>query len=104
MDQTLPQEEGIFAEQERIKLEALEAKKREGLLDADLRSVLSTTTGRRALKWILDQTGLFESVSSTDPTSMALLSGRRDAGLAIARRLQSVDESLFYQIFKESDR
>ena len=88
-DATLPADPGIFAELQAK--EELERKRKleEKRLDNAFASVLSTSSGRKVLNWILRLTGLEESCTSTDPMQMMALSARRDIGLQIRTRLKS---------------
>lgn len=92
---------GFFEQQE------AEAERRKALkiedekTDADIRSVMASEQGRRVIAWILDLTGLDESISSCDAMNMALLSGRRDVGLSIVKRLFRACPSNYEQLLRE---
>lgn len=96
-------DEGIFAEQERLKKEAEEAKKQDELLDAEFAKIMRSAGGRKALRWVLNLAGTNESVTSVEPMRMAILSGRRDVGLALAQRLAKADAELFGMLMKEAE-
>lgn len=98
----IQEDEGIFAEQERLKKEAEEAAKREALIDAEFAKIMKSAGGRKALRWILEMAGTYDSVTSVEPYRMAILSGRRDVGVMLAQRLDRADARLFGILLKES--
>lgn len=81
--------QGIFEEEEARAEEERLRKQEEKKLDNALKSLMETEFGRRAMHWVLSITGQADSVTSTDPMRMMLLSARRDVGLDILRRLRS---------------
>ena len=99
----IQEDEGIFAEQERIKKEAEESARREALVDAEFAKIMKSAGGRKALRWILGVAGTYGSVTSVEPYRMAILSGRRDVGLALSQRLARADAELFGILLKELD-
>lgn len=88
-DETLPTDPGIFAELAAKQEQDKERKLEEKRLDNALSSVLSTESGKRVLRWILDLSGVEESCTSTDAMQMMALSARRDLGLQIKARVRS---------------
>lgn len=91
----------VFDEQE------LQAKRREQDRQNELRlknalvSVLSTEQGQQVMAWVLSLTGQDTSLSVSDSLRMAVLSGRRDVGLEISKKLRAYCPELLDKLNKE---
>lgn len=91
----------VFVEQEQ------EAKRREQDRQNELRlknalySVLSTEQGQLVMAWVLSHTGQNSSISVSDSLRMAVLSGRRDVGLEITKKLRALCPELLEKLNKE---
>lgn len=93
----------VFVEQEQ------EAKRREQDRQNELRlknalySVLSTEQGQLVMAWVLSHTGQNSSISVSDSLRMAVLSGRRDVGLEITKKLRTLCPELLEKLNKETE-
>lgn len=93
----------VFVEQEQ------EAKRREQDRQNELRlknalySVLSTEQGQLVMAWVLSHTGQNSSISVSDSLRMAVLSGRRDVGLEITKKLRALCPELLEKLNKETE-
>jgi hypothetical protein len=68
----------------------------------DVRAVLATREGRRAVRRWLGLHGLYESITRIESTSLTYaLSGRRDAGLEMLRDLIEADGTSFLAMEEE---
>lgn len=63
-----------------------------------LKNVCKTPEGRRAIKFLLDDTGFFTSAISGDPYRDSFFSGRRSVALSVD---SYVGRDAFLQILKE---
>lgn len=68
---------------------------RDTQLDAALRDVMKTPTGRRVIAWICRIANSRTSVTMSDPILMAAASGRRDVALAIEETLNELVPELY---------
>lgn len=91
----------VFVEQEQ------EAKRREQDRQNELRlknalySILSTEQGQLVMAWVLSHTGQNSSISVSDSLRMAVLSGRRDVGLEITKKLRALCPEFLEKLNKE---
>ena len=74
---------------------------RDTQLDAALRDVMKTPTGRRVIAWICRIANSRTSVTMSDPILMAAASGRRDVALAIEAMLEEADPDAYDLMIKE---
>ena len=70
-------------------------------LDLDAQSVMSSKGGRRFVMRILELCRLDESVTNREPLMMAMLSGRRDAGIEVRDWIEAACPDLFDVMRKE---
>ena len=99
--QNMNEDIGFFAQQE---LEAQRLKKAQLLrkeVEKAIIEVMSTSQGRKVLAWVLSQTGYKNSVSSRDPLTMALASGKRDVGLVISDAIETLCPQSYLQMQEE---
>lgn len=92
---------GIFDDLEKAEKRAAEAKVEAKLLETALQSVMASEQGRLSVSWILSLTGQNDSITSSDAMLMSNLSGRRDVGLQILRKLRDVCPASVDQMFVE---
>lgn len=81
---------GIFEQEEQAKRDAEESRQSILKLHDALKSVMATEHGRLSVSWILSLTGQRDSLSVRDAMQMAVLSGRRDVGLQVLRKLNDI--------------
>lgn len=67
------------------------AERAERQLQNDLKSMADTVQGRRFLKYLLDCSGVFESMPVGNKDMYAYCEGRRSMGLMLYHRLQALD-------------
>ena len=105
MRETMPSDaQSFFGEIEQREAERLQAERIEKQLDSDLKAVLETKAGRHVLSWILETTGIDESVTNMDPLKMLYASARRDLGLSLSTRLKALGvPNLISQMEHESN-
>lgn len=92
---------GIFDDLEKAEKRAAEAKVEAKRLANAIQSVMATPQGRLTVSWILSLTGQNDSLSSSDAMLMSNLSGRRDVGLQVLRKLRDVCPVLVDTMFVE---
>ena len=68
----------------------------------DMRDLLATLPGRRTLWRILEQCGLFETITRTDEHSIYVLSGMRDIGLWLQQEIIQGHEDAFLLMIQEN--
>lgn len=67
----------------------------------DLKVVMGTKSGRRAIFWIFELCSMSKSVTSLQPLAMAIASGQRDIGLAVRARVETACPELLKLMEKE---
>ena len=72
-------------------------------LSTDINSVMNTEQGRRTMAGVLSVTGYTKSLSVSNALLMANLSGRRDVGLEVLRKLQQVCPELVTKMNEEAN-
>lgn len=94
---------GIFAEEE-AKAEAERmARQREQILKAAVCSVMGTENGRLFVDWLLDLSGVEESVTAANDRAMLYASAQRDIGLQVRDTIKTACPDLYELMEKESD-
>lgn len=91
----------VFSEAKAREKQADDRKQNAKRLTNALRLVMASPEGRRAVRWILDTSGVDLSVSTSDPHMMAIASGRRDVGLEVLKRLKTICPESVYLMEKE---
>ena len=94
---------GIFAEEEAVEDRARKEAQRAVVLGESISNVMGSESGRLVMAWLLDLTGLDESVSAGNDRAMLYASAQRDLGLEIRRALRSACPNYFELMEKESD-
>lgn len=82
-------------------LRAKRLKEADDRLLQDLRVVMGTQNGRRAIAWLFDLCSMSKSVTSLQPLAMAIASGQRDVGLAVRARIEAACPELLDLMIKE---
>jgi hypothetical protein len=81
-------------------------KKRHKLLEErqieELRQMIDTPGGRWLLWRILEKTGLFSSLSHSNPHEMAISSGARDVGLWLIGEINEADRNGYRRLMDEA--
>lgn len=91
----------FFRMQEEAEKRRKAEKDRRRQLDLDAQSVMSSESGRRFVMRILELCRLDESVTNREPLMMAMLSGRRDAGIEVRDWIEAACPDLFDLMRKE---
>lgn len=91
----------FFLMQEEAEKRRKAEKDRRRQLDLDAQSVMSSKGGRRFVMRVLELCRLDESVTSGDAMTMAILSGRRDAGIEVRDWIEAACPDLFDLMRKE---
>ncbi len=91
----------VFDEQEQRAERREQDRQRELRLKNALDSVLSTEQGQLVMAWVLSLTGQNTSISVSDSLKMAVLSGRRDVGLEITKKLRALCPEHLEKLNKE---
>lgn len=91
----------VFVEQEQEAQRREQDRQNELRLKNALYSVLSTEQGQLVMVWVLSHTGQNSSISVSDSLRMAVLSGRRDVGLEITKKLRALCPELLEKLNKE---
>lgn len=91
----------FFRMQEEAEKRRKAEKDRRRQLDLDAQSVMSSKSGRRFVMRILELCRLDDSVTNGDAMVMAILSGRRDAGIEVRDWIESACPDLFDLMKKE---
>ena len=94
---------GIFAEEDDREERERREEQKALILGEALSAVMSTESGRRSMAWLLELTGVDESVTASNDRAMLYASAQRDIGLEIRHRLLSACPSYFELMEKESD-
>lgn len=68
----------------------------------ELRKVLENAGARWFIWRLLAQCGVFRTLSAADPHTMAILSGKRDAGLWVLEQLFDADPKVFQMMQSEA--
>lgn len=68
----------------------------------DLRTVLSTASGRRLIWRLLERCKTFGSIYNTDSSTMSYLAGKQDLGHFIIAEITQADENLLLKLMKEN--
>lgn len=91
----------VFDEQDRAQALAEKDRQNELRLKNALYSVLSTEQGQLVMSWVLSLSALNSSISVSDSLRMAVLSGRRDVGLEIVKKVRTLCPELLAELNKE---
>ena len=91
----------VFDEQDRAQARAEKDRQNELRLKNALYSVLSTEQGQLVMSWVLSLSALNSSISVSDSLRMAVLSGRRDVGLEIAKKVRALCPEFLAELNKE---
>lgn len=91
----------VFDEQDRAQARAEKDRQNELRLKNALYSVLSTEQGQLVMSWVLSLSALNSSISVSDSLRMAVLSGRRDVGLEIVKKVRTLCPELLAELNKE---
>lgn len=83
--------------------EQLEEIKRRQQLN-DIRTLLSSASGRRFVWRLLEKCNTFASVYSQNPSDMSYLSGQQDLGHFIMSEVVTADEHLMFKLMKEQKK
>ena len=93
----------VFEEREQAEARAEKDRQRELRLKNALVSVLSTEQGQLGMSWVLSYSSLDSSISVNDSLRMAVLSGRRDVGLEITKKLRALCPEFLEKLNKETE-
>lgn len=94
---------GIFAEEEAKEEAERKARQKEQILNAAVVSVMGTESGRLFVDWLLELSGVEESVTASNDRAMLYASAQRDIGLHIRDTVKSACPALYELMEKESD-
>lgn len=103
MSNKISQALDVFEEQELRKGRADQDKQQELRLKNALETILSTGHGVLVMKWVLGHCGLNSSLSVADTHRMCVLSGRRDVGLEITKKIRALCPEFLEKLNKESE-
>jgi hypothetical protein len=68
----------------------------------DIRTVLSSVSGRRLVWRLLESCNTFSSIYSEEPLLMARLSGKQDLGHFLMAEIVEADEGLLLRLMKDN--
>lgn len=90
------------ADPKQVKNAQKKEKKKELEESEDLRFVMKDQRGRRVIWRILSECGAYHSVFSTNSLVTHYNSGKQDLGHWLMAEATSVDENLYFSMFKEN--